>query len=158
MPNLFGITIFFSTLCSRNQARDTDDSSLDWSAFIRLHLVHVVQQHYVGGPEVFGRDCAVLQSVCVREGHVLSVPQPNGSSFAQGQILARTLQVQHLRRPEDVREQQCILHYREEKEKKRPQNSFNALCKAVCDIFSVKSNGDFHLSCVFLSLPAALLP
>lgn len=50
------------------------------------HLVYIMQQHHVSDPQVFGCDGAVLQSMRVQEGHVLSVPQPHGSSFTHGQI------------------------------------------------------------------------
>lgn len=51
------------------------------------HLVYIMQQHHVSDPQVFGCDCAVLQSVCVQQGHVLAVAQPHSSSFTHSQKL-----------------------------------------------------------------------
>lgn len=51
------------------------------------HLINIMQQRHVGDPQVFGRDGAVLQSVRVQQGHVLSIVQPHSSSFTDGQKL-----------------------------------------------------------------------
>lgn len=50
-------------------------------------LVDVGQQHGVGGPQVFGRHGAVLQSMRVHQRRVLFVPQPHRPPSAHGQIL-----------------------------------------------------------------------
>lgn len=96
--------------------------------------MHVVQQHHVSDPEVFGCDCAVLQSMRVQKGHVLSVPQPHSSAFTHSQILTRTLQVQHLRRSEDITPQLHLTSTNILGKSDRGallQNSINALFDAV---------------------------
>lgn len=103
----------FFQLCKLCYKQDTviwlvDQLLVMWLCESESHLVYIVQQHHVCDPEVFGCDCAVLQSMGVQKGHVFSVPQPHSSSFTHDQIMTRTLQVQHLGWPEDITRQQHL--------------------------------------------------